>query len=131
MDAGGMEGIAVQPFDMVKTRHQLNSSANEGVYRTLRSIYKEGGFPRFYRGVGAELVGIVPKSSGMYATYEIVRRKLLDVPGYGDTSLSAAIAGFVSGIAEVRLGRSDLLCTITDILSHQILLFVMVCWMRY
>ena len=54
---GLMEAIAVQPFDMVKTRHQLNSLSNESVYKSLKYLYKEGGVSRFYRGMGAE--GIV------------------------------------------------------------------------
>jgi len=47
----------VQPFDMVKTRHQLNSKCNAGVLETLRGIYSEGGFRAFYRGMSAELIG--------------------------------------------------------------------------
>ena len=101
--SGFAEGIAVQPFDMVKTRHQLNNLKNETVFRTMRGIYNEGGIRRFYRGMTAELIGIVPKSSGMYATYEIVYRKLEKVDGYGNSSLSASIAGFISGIPEALI----------------------------
>lgn len=96
--SGFAEAIVVQPFDMMKTRHQLNSSANEGILKTMSTIYKEGGFFRFYRGMTAELVGIVPKSSGMYASYEIARRELSK--NLGDTSLTASLAGTFSGIPE-------------------------------
>ena len=65
--AGAISGIAeavvVQPFDMVKTRHQLNTGTNIGVIATLRSLYKEGGIRLWYRGMGAEIVGMIPKSS--------------------------------------------------------------------
>eukprot|EP01038_Epipyxis_sp_PR26KG_P005856 gene5856-8079_t len=101
--SGMMEAIVVQPFDMVKTRHQLNSATNESVYKTLCSIYKEGGFLRLYRGMAAEVVGIVPKSSGMYATYEIVRKRLAQSNDFGDTSFTAALAGFCSGIPEALI----------------------------
>lgn len=61
---GVTEALAVQPFDMVKTRHQLNPGLNESVYGTLVSLYAEGGVGRFYRGMLPELIGMVPKSSG-------------------------------------------------------------------
>ncbi len=98
--SGFAEGIAVQPFDMVKTRHQLNSGHNLGVFQTLGQLYKEGGFFRLYRGMAAELIGIMPKSSGMYAIYEIARRELSETFGYGDTTLVNGVAGFVSGFPE-------------------------------
>ena len=101
--SGVAEAIAVQPFDMVKTRHHLNSFNNESVYRSLINLYKEGGFPRFYRGMTAELVGIVPKSSGMYAVYEIMKRRLDQDERLRNTSLAASIAGFVSGIPEALI----------------------------
>ena len=83
---------------MMKTRHQLNNSANESIVRTMSAIYKEGGISRFYRGMAAELVGIVPKSGGMYASYEISRRELEKI--YGDSSLTAFLAGAFSGVPE-------------------------------
>ena len=97
---GAFEAIAVQPFDMVKTRHQLNSLENESVYLTLKNLHLEGGVRRFYRGMGAELLGIVPKSSGMYASYELVKRECDKMPGWENSSMSAYIAGFASGFPE-------------------------------
>ena len=41
---------------MVKTRHQLNTLHNETVLQSLRTLYKEGGFGRFYRGMTAEVL---------------------------------------------------------------------------
>ena len=38
-----------------------------------------------YAGMTAELIGMVPKSSGMYASYEIVRRELSKREDFGDT----------------------------------------------
>ena len=93
----------MQPFDIVKTRHQLNSGVNLSVTQTLRDLYLEGGFRRYYRGMTAELVGMVPKSSGMYATYEIVRRELSDNQGLGDTTLVSSVAGLASGVPEALI----------------------------
>ncbi len=50
--------------------------------------------------MAAELVGMVPKSSAMYGSYEITRKYLSDTRNYGDTSLVASVAGFVSGVPE-------------------------------
>jgi solute carrier family 25 2-oxodicarboxylate transporter 21 len=96
--SGVAEAIAVQPFDMVKTRHQLNTGQNLSVTGTLRAIYSEGGIRRFYRGMTPELIGMVPKSSGMYGTYELVRLHL--AKDYGDVSWVAAAGGLASGVPE-------------------------------
>ena len=96
--SGLAEGIAVQPFDMIKTRHQLNVKNNESVLKSFKSIYNEGGLVRFYRGMFPELIGLVPKSSVMYATYELVYRRLGN-----ETSISASIAGFTAGTAEALI----------------------------
>ena len=97
---------------MIKTRHQLNPLKNESVYRSMILLYKEGGVTRFYRGMTAEVIGIVPKSSGMYGGYEFVKRRLdsylypdLDFNGPSSKSVmlpcfSAYVAGFASGIPE-------------------------------
>jgi solute carrier family 25 2-oxodicarboxylate transporter 21 len=98
---------------MIKTRHQLNPGQNASVSQTMRLIYQEGGFLRFYRGMTAEIVGIMPKSSGMYASYELVRRYLTEEDTIGRrmvfslceserarTVTSSFFAGLFSGIPE-------------------------------
>lgn len=96
--SGLVEGLVVQPIDMIKTRHQLNVNNNESLIKSFRSIYNEGGIGRFYRGMLPELIGVVPKSSGMYASYELVYRRLGE-----ETSLNASIAGFAAGIIEALI----------------------------
>jgi len=49
--SGIVEAFTVQPFDMVKTTHQLNPSKNIGVFATLHGLYKEGGVKLWYRGM--------------------------------------------------------------------------------
>jgi hypothetical protein len=98
--SGLAEALVVQPFDMIKTRHHLNHEKIETITETMVSVYREGGFLRFYRGITAELVGMVPKSSAMYASYELVRKFISDDMGYGDTSIVAATAGLASGVPE-------------------------------
>lgn len=102
--AGALSGIAealsVQPFDMIKTRHQLNTNSNPSILATLQELLKEGGIPRLYRGMLAELVGMVPKTSAMYSTYEISRRYLAEDLGYGETTLVCTASGFIASFPE-------------------------------
>jgi solute carrier family 25 2-oxodicarboxylate transporter 21 len=83
---------------MVKTRFQLNSGVNPSVYSYMSNVIKEEGFFRFYRGLGAEVVGMIPKSSAMYGSYEIFRRMIAEhvIPDQ-TTSLSSALTCFLAG----------------------------------
>lgn len=69
--AGAAEAVAVQPFDMIKTRHQLNHGINETIAQTMKSLYKEGGFRRFYRGMTAEVIGIVSIKNTLFITFSM------------------------------------------------------------
>lgn len=73
----------------------------------MLDVIKNEGFSRFYRGLGAELVGMIPKSSAMYASYELFRRifdENLPLDGaessMARTSLVSFLAGAVSGVPE-------------------------------
>lgn len=48
--SGLAEALSVQPFDMIKTRHHLNQERHETIIETMKQVYREGGFLRFYRG---------------------------------------------------------------------------------
>jgi solute carrier family 25 (mitochondrial 2-oxodicarboxylate transporter), member 21 len=103
--AGALSGIAeclaVQPFDMVKTRHQLNTGQNMSVLATLKELLHEGGIRRLYRGMLAEMIGMIPKTSAMYSTYELSRRYLSQDLQFGDnTSLICSISGFIASFPE-------------------------------
>lgn len=96
---GATECAICQPFDMVKTRHHLNRGVNPSPFASLAHIYREGGFLRFYRGVGPEFCGMVPKNSSMYAAYEWTRRGLKRNTALDDVTI-AFLSGVVSGPAE-------------------------------
>jgi solute carrier family 25 (mitochondrial 2-oxodicarboxylate transporter), member 21 len=98
--SGIAECLAVQPFDMVKTRHQLNTGHNIGVLATLKELIREGGIRRLYRGMVAEMIGMIPKTSAMYSTYEISRRYLSQDLKFGETTLVCAISGFLASFPE-------------------------------
>ena len=60
-----VEAAVVHPLDMIKTRHQLNAQRNESIVATARGLIREGGFPRLYRGLLPELLGMMPTRSAM------------------------------------------------------------------
>lgn len=94
-------------LDFVKTRFQINTGVNPPIFSYMKEVIRNEGFFRFYRGLGAELMGMIPKSSAMYASYELFRR-VFDEYVPVDTSLSSTsrtsivsfLAGAMSGIPE-------------------------------
>jgi len=104
--AGWVECLAVQPFDNVKTRFQLQTAAgpSQSVAQGIRSLIAEGGVGRLYRGMLPELLAITPKSMAMYGSYEFARRWFSNAfsstgsPANG--IIVAAAAGGVSGVPE-------------------------------
>eukprot|EP00457_Paulinella_chromatophora_P012437 gb/GEZN01012646.1/.p1 GENE.gb/GEZN01012646.1/~~gb/GEZN01012646.1/.p1 ORF type:complete len:318 (+),score=29.65 gb/GEZN01012646.1/:42-995(+) len=98
--AGLMEALAIQPFDMIKTRFQLNSGKNPSIWSAAGTIFREGGVLRFYRGLLPEVCGMVPKSSVMFATYQSIRENLLVSGVVSNQITAAALAGAGGGIAE-------------------------------
>ena len=100
--AGLMEGICVQPFDMIKTRNHLITNASPpSIFTSLRDIYQEGGILRFYRGLLPELAGLIPKTSAMYSSYEFSRRYFSTNYYQGVNNWQVcAMGGFISGYAE-------------------------------
>jgi solute carrier family 25 2-oxodicarboxylate transporter 21 len=98
---GFAEGMVVQPLDMIKTRFHLSSKPNPSVLSALKYVYNEGGVARFYRGVLPELAGMVPKTSIMYTTQQMVKNTLSSRQADGKvTGTIAAASGFASGITE-------------------------------
>ena len=88
----------VQPLDMLKTRFQLSETRNPSVLDGLRKIVREEGFLRLYRGILPEMTGMIPKSSVMYATYDVVLNKLSE--RRKPSALTASAAGTASGYTE-------------------------------
>lgn len=73
---GFTECLAVQPFDMMKTRFQLTAGTNPSLVTAFGNIYREGGIARFYRGMMPEMVSMVPKNAAMFASYDWSRVQL-------------------------------------------------------
>ena len=55
--SGVVEGVSVQPLEMIKTRFQLNTGAPLGFGQALRQLYREGGVLQLYRGGLPEITG--------------------------------------------------------------------------
>lgn len=90
--AGGVESLAVQPLDMIKTRFQLSTSTNPSMLSAFRGLLAEGGLPRLYRGLLPEMVGNVPTRMAMYTGKDFAATVL------GSWGLEHKIAvGFISG----------------------------------
>lgn len=108
--AGALSGIneciVVQPIDMVKTRFQLNHEPNLSILHSMRTIYSEGGFLRFYRGFLPEMCGMIPKTSALYSSNELVGRYLIHHSELDYLRVHEAwLAGAVSGIPEATVAN--------------------------
>jgi len=98
--AGAVECLVVQPFDLVKTRYQLNPGMNAGIFSTLAGLVREGGVLRLYRGLLPEVAGGMPRSSAMYAGYTFAHRELLRLNSNQSTAGVALAAGCLAGVPE-------------------------------
>ena len=82
MASGVVAGTAVEaalyPIDTIKTRLQ---AARGGAAVSWRHLYK---------GLGGNLVGVVPACALFFAVYEPAKRALLPIPGDGDGEGTAA-----------------------------------------
>ncbi|KDQ55027.1 hypothetical protein JAAARDRAFT_37562 [Jaapia argillacea MUCL 33604] len=107
--AGAVEALSCQPFDTVKVRMQLARSSRRpgakarGFISTLVRIASRETPRALYRGLNQSLVGIVPKMSVRFASFDVYKRWLAGgVPGkstLGDTFL----AGLGAGVTEAAL----------------------------
>lgn len=76
------------------------------VLTALSTIVRRDGVSMLYRGLPAEMSGMIPKSSAMYATNEMVKNYLTAssnvlAPEVGKANTAVAmVSGFCSGVAE-------------------------------
>ena len=84
--AGGSAGLVSQfviyPIETIKTRMmaQINHQSKEKTSfqrvtasNIIRSMYAQGGFQAFYKGVGPSLIGIIPYAGFDLALFETLR----------------------------------------------------------
>ncbi len=98
--SGVAECVAVQPFDMAKTRYQLmagRGAARPSVSALMLGLLREGGVARLYRGMPSELLCMVPRSSVMWGAYESAARALTTANGGRSTVAVQFAAGLAAG----------------------------------
>ena len=101
--SGIAEAVSVQPFDMIKTRYQLNEGVNKGVMETLLGIVRQEGVLRLYRGMTAEIIGMIPKTSALYASYELCRRYMIEELQLQENFAVCGLSGTIASIPEALI----------------------------
>ncbi|CCH62732.1 hypothetical protein TBLA_0I00740 [Henningerozyma blattae CBS 6284] len=103
--AGLFEALCCHPLDTIKVRMQIYkkshlSSGNPGFLATGVNIYKNEGFVALYKGLGAVVIGIIPKMAIRFSSYEMFRNLLTDPQTKTITTANTFIAGVGAGVTE-------------------------------
>ncbi|GLI70454.1 hypothetical protein VaNZ11_015316 [Volvox africanus] len=101
--SGIVEGLSIQPLELLKTRFQINPGQPLRLLPTVREVLREGGVLQFYRGGLPEIVGLIPRATAALSTLEFSQRQLRRSSGGvlspGGAYLSGALSGVSEGIA--------------------------------
>ncbi|KAJ1900305.1 hypothetical protein LPJ66_001565 [Kickxella alabastrina] len=107
--AGAVEGAVTYPTELIKTKLQLQGSAQytqqgghqyRGALDCLRSTLKTQGIPGLYRGLTPMLTGNAAKAGVRFLTYDSIKARLRDSSGnltMGRMMLAGLCAGIVEG----------------------------------
>lgn len=104
--AGLFEALCCHPLDTIKVRMQLykrragiQNVKPPGFFKTGVNIAQKEGAISLYKGLGAVVIGIVPKMGIRFSTYELYRNMLKAEDG-SITTRNTFIAGVGAGITE-------------------------------
>lgn len=106
--AGLFEALCCHPLDTVKVRMQLYRKSGQkppGFIRTGINIVQKETFLSLYKGLGAVVIGIVPKMALRFSSYEFYRSLLYQPDGTittGGTFLAGVGAGITEAVAVVN-----------------------------
>lgn len=113
--AGLFEALCCHPLDTIKVRMQIYKRAVSGggtaikapgFIKTGKSIYTQEGFLALYKGLGAVVIGIIPKMAIRFSSYEFYRTLLADkntgVVSTGNTFLAGVGAGVTEAVMVVN-----------------------------
>ena len=109
--AGVVEHTFMFPVDTLKTHVQCDrcgkvakpgfgivSSGSDGCVHALKSLVKDGGVARLWRGVGTMFAGCIPAHAAYFSIYEFAKdRTGANLPGH--TPAAAAFSGMVATLA--------------------------------
>lgn len=79
--SGSLSAVATYPIDVIRRRMQiqalhLNTVSNKNLRQHVRYIMANEGISGFYRGLGIELMKVVPMVGVMFSIYEFSRAQL-------------------------------------------------------
>ncbi|EGW31064.1 mitochondrial succinate-fumarate transporter [Spathaspora passalidarum NRRL Y-27907] len=100
--AGLFEALVCHPLDTIKVRMQLYRKSGQkppGFVKTGVNIAQKEGFLSLYKGLGAVIIGIVPKMAIRFSSYEFYRSLFYD-ENFNITTGQTFIAGVGAGITE-------------------------------
>ncbi|SCU94186.1 LADA_0G07096g1_1 [Lachancea dasiensis] len=108
--AGLFEALCCHPLDTIKVRMQINSRTaggkSMGFVATGHQIAYQEGLLAFYKGLGAVVIGIIPKMAIRFTSYEFFRTLLADrstgVVSVGNTFVAGVGAGITEAVAVVN-----------------------------
>ncbi|SCV02727.1 LAMI_0H02388g1_1 [Lachancea mirantina] len=101
--AGLFEALCCHPLDTIKVRMQIykrESQKPPGFIRTGADIYKNEGLLALYKGLGAVVLGIIPKMAIRFTSYEFFRTLLADKETHAVSTANTFLAGVGAGVTE-------------------------------
>jgi len=106
--AGLFEALCCHPLDTIKVRMQLHrksgiNNGNPGFITTGIKIAKKEGITGLYKGLGAVVIGIIPKMAIRFSSYEFYRNLLKNPNNEKITTSNTFLAGVGAGITEACL----------------------------
>lgn len=110
--AGLFEALCCHPLDTIKVRMQIYRRAADanikppGFIATGKAIYSNEGFLALYKGLGAVVIGIIPKMAIRFSSYEFYRTLLADkqtgIVSTGNTFMAGVGAGITEAVLVVN-----------------------------
>lgn len=104
--AGLFEALCCHPLDTIKVRMQIYKRQKDlkikppGFITTGKNIYKTEGFIALYKGLGAVVIGIIPKMAIRFSSYEFYRQLLTDKSTNTVSTGYTFLAGVMAGVTE-------------------------------
>mgnify|MGYP003363295357 FL=1 len=104
--AGLFEALCCHPLDTIKVRMQLYKKSNHpgqrapGLVKTGVEIFKNEGFLALYKGLGAVVLGIVPKMAIRFSSFEFYKSMMSDKKTGKVSGIATFTSGVLAGVTE-------------------------------